>query len=304
MNGITRVLISIALLGACAAAMRLTMENVDSGTRKRQLLAASLNTKKAKKIDLKIQAQEMERIHIKPSQAGRIAGTYEFTTDALIRSRFSIADSTLQTAFREKGVLYAFYNAYSVLKNSYYFGNPLAFGVAELRLPKEVPLSLEFFMQNHQKPPRAFIDLRGLEIDNFNTVFAFANSFEQLNLDMAQGNPNTRYSVRNDNGRTNINFFQQSKGSMRLYSEEGQISISHYAVTSNIAISVFGKANSASNFRKRLSLKNSSLVWGEPKLFTDKNNLWVMSGQSKNATEKAFRMQVDLNSQARLEVWN
>jgi hypothetical protein len=225
-------------------------------------------------------------------------------TDALIASRFSIDDSTLRTSFREKDVLYAFCNAYSTLQNSFYFGRPSAYGVAELRLPKEIPLSLEFSIQNYQKPPRAFIDLRGLEVEEFNTVYALANSFQQLNIDMALGKPNTRYSVRNDSGSTTINFYQQSRGTMRLYTENGQVDVNHLGVKSNIRINVIGIANSASEFRNRLNLKNSSLVWAEPKLFTEKSNLWIVSGQSKNATSEGFYLEVDLNKQARLEVWN
>jgi major membrane immunogen (membrane-anchored lipoprotein) len=53
MNGITRVVISVFLLGVCAVAMRFTMQSMPSGEFKRQLLTARLDTKKLKKLMLK-----------------------------------------------------------------------------------------------------------------------------------------------------------------------------------------------------------------------------------------------------------
>ena len=176
MNGITRVGISILLLGACAVAMRFTMYTVEVPEAQTQLHTARLDVSKFKRIKLKIETLDADSFYIKPSVAGRIAGTYF----ASIASGIRLVDATQSSSPQEKDTTLVQFLTGLNSSTRFLLNDPEIPRMAELRLPRGIPLSLEIIMPNRRTYPNLSIDLRGLEIQELS--MPYGDKFNQLNI--------------------------------------------------------------------------------------------------------------------------
>jgi hypothetical protein len=296
MNGITRVLISLFLLGACAVAMRFTMYNVDLPHTKPKLHTARLDTSKATKIDLQIYCPDMANFQIRAGEPKRIAGTYQ-ATDA---SELRIQESEPQLGKKDINAV-----SYQTSLRSYlgfFLGRPRTTGSGELRLPKDIPLNIQLVFDNWDNTHvTASVDLQGLNVQDFSLRSGDIQAMD-LNLKMPQNNPKTRFSIRNDMGFTRVYFDQTNQGVMSIESKNGLVDV-RFTPQTSLNVFIIGKAPNAQAFRQRVpfSSLNPKIVWDEPKAIQNlEKEGWYISGKTKNATQNSFSLEIRLGESAQV----
>jgi hypothetical protein len=158
MNGIARVMVSVALLGACAAAMRLTMisfspkltlRTVKTGVDSNGAIQMRLE---APDIQKKIQIVKRDARGIRVTLPSIRQGLWLTPSDAIKENGKWLYRSTVKT-FPDS----EFEKYYGL------FGLPDLDGTLLAELPPHIPIELNAYVY----APRMDIDLRGLQISKF-----------------------------------------------------------------------------------------------------------------------------------------
>ncbi len=297
MNGLARVGISLLLLGACAVAMRFTMDNVDLPHTKRKLHTARLDTSKAKNIDLLVFPQGVGNFSIRAGEPKRITGTYQATAASELR----IQEGEPQLGKKDINSVRYETNSSSYL--SFFLSRPYTTGSGELRLPKDIPFNIQILFDNWDKTRiNANLNFQGLIVQDFSLRSGDIQAMD-LNLKMPQSNPKTRFSIRNDMGFTRVYFDQTNQGVMNIASKNGLVDIRFVPQTS-LNIFIIGKAPTAQAFRQRLlSSLNPDIVWEEPKTIQNlEKGAWYLNGKTKNATQNSFLLEIRLGEKAQVSL--
>ena len=294
MNGFARVAISLLLLGACAVAMRFTMVSMDLPHMKGQVHSARLDTSKAKNIELDIGLNHTHYFHVRASQAGRIAGTYQATKASVLRIR----DTTNSTLPKLENTTRVSFDTGSDVYTSFFWNRPMISGVSELRLPKNIPLSINLFNHQCNKCSNFTFDMRDLDVQKFNIWGTGDNNFDTLKLFMPTSKISA--SVQNNSGRTQLEFNRQSKGSVTVRSQNGTVVVSiPKAVPKRILI--FGQAPTRLAFAQKLTLGESvnDINW-EVSQIDPGGRGWYVFGKTKDATSESLSLEIQLGENARV----
>lgn len=302
MNGISRVMVSVALLGACAGAMRLTMERIDIPHTKGQLHTARVATSKAKKMELQMYLPLVRDFFVHSGVAGRVAGTYRATQANALRLR----DSTNSTGPLVKDLTrISLETGGDSSYKSFFMASPNTIGQGELRLPKGIPLDIKVLLGGYQTANYISFDLQDLDILNFNTIDLEPHRYN-LNFIMPKGSPKSTFWVRNDLGQTQIRFEKPSQGRMALASAKGFLDIALWAEFP-LNVVIIGKVSDAQALRQRLEVVSPLIKWEDPQPVKWKGAqiadvTWYINGKTKNATKDSFLLEIQLGESARVRL--
>jgi hypothetical protein len=288
MNRITRVIGSVVVLGACAAAMRLTMEKVELGATKVKSFTARLDVSKAKSIKMHIEATALEQFFINPSVSGRIASSFLATADRALYLR----DNTKLRQSPEKNTAYVSFGTHTNEFNSFFVGKPATRGIAEMRLPHKIPLSLDVYAIPHLA--LAHLNLDGLEVKNLQ-LNPLDYEIKQLRVTMPKGSLKATFSVNNKSGHTVLDLMQPIQGRLNIKQEEGLVEFRRYYEThsANIRIAVYG-LNNDSLIASRVQKANPNIVWKEL------NDGRALYGVSQKALPNPFVIEIHLGKNAKV----
>jgi hypothetical protein len=293
MNGIARVIGSVLLLGACAAAMRFTLFTVDAPASQYQLHHARLEVQKAKEIKLSIQASNVNGFIMQAGRAGRIAG-----------SLHGAADDQLNLIQRTDDGLPEY--IYSIGKRTHqnFFGSKPAFRKdAELRLPLGIPLQLEVFVENFSGTHESQIDLRNLNIKRFDFGPSFSNRPRRIQLRLPKSQPGTEFSVIAGRDVIQVEVDKNTQGHLWIpaYLKAGSISI---ATDPQKAVEVFvtGYDLSGDGLKKRISHNFGEELEIQAPRFVQRTlegkNEWVIVMKTRSYSKNPFQVNTQLGEES------
>ncbi len=207
MNGITRVLVSVALLGACAGAMRLTMYSIEAKEATYQHHFARVETGDVEEVKLfAMMNYNLRSVIIGTGRNGIVAGSYAATQ----------ADSITIDGQAQDGVFEANYDLWAFNHSGFLFNNrPSPLNDANLRLPPNVPLNVEVSM-NSEAQTRVQIDLRSLHIRKF--LFASDKAPKSVSLYVPKANDDSSIVISNYFGSNSIYITEPNEGKLNVAS--------------------------------------------------------------------------------------
>ncbi len=293
MNGITRVLISLFLLGACAVAMRFTMATVDVPASKRQLHNARLAIQKAKEIKLHIEAGDVNGFIIQAGQAGRIAGSVQGAAD----------DQLYLNQYADKGSVEYTYNIGKRTYQNFLWSRPRLRKDAEVRLPLGIPLLLEVSVENNFGTHNSQIDLRNLNIKRFDLVHSFSDSPRQIRLRLPNSEPDTEFFLAMGRDTIQVEIDKNTQGYLWIpaYLKAGIISIGTDPQKA-LEIIVTGYDKSGDGLKKRVSHSfGEELEIQEPRFVQrtmEGKNEWVIVMKTKSNSKNPFKVEIQLGEQS------
>ncbi len=231
MNGFARVMISVALLGACAYGMKFTMKTVEvpelTPVPHKWSQKISENTKLLKvhyegsgnitAVNIGMGAQNRVEAQYDANQADEFSGNILPLTNSKLKQ-----DGTLEASIVS--------NAKS---QSYFFGIPPVMPrTVKIHFPPNIPLDVENI--HILGDLNANIDLRGLNIDRFSylrnimTDDVNMNQFmgmQFISLYLPPSKISTTYFVENQIGSTSVFIDPLSRGKINLKIDAGEINI-------------------------------------------------------------------------------
>jgi hypothetical protein len=293
MNNITRVLVSVVLLGACAAAMRFTMFTVDAPASKRQLHSARLAVQKAKEIKFHIEAQGVDGFIMQAGQAGRVAGSVLGAAD----DQLNLVQNT------KKGSTEYIYSVGKKTHQNFLWSKPTFRKDAEVRLPLGVPLMLEVFVDNNSGIHQSQIDLRNLNIKKFSLDHSFSNGSRRIQIRLPRSQPGTEFFLGAGRDVLQVEIDKNTQGYMWIpaYPKAGNISIATDPQKA-LEIIVTGHDKSGDGLKKRLSHNfGKELKIQEPRFLgrtTDGKNEWVIVIKTKSDSKNPFKIDIQLGKQS------
>jgi hypothetical protein len=301
-NGLTRVLISVVALGACGVAMRFTMNEVQLPTSKSKYHTWSqVVPKDTKAIALHYEAIESDQtIEIKPGRAGRVASTYQGTAGDILRGGFGRTNPPPPL-----GTLELSLNAGRRNYESYFFDRPPSGGIADLRLPPELPLDVEAYFGSNNIV-RA--DLRGLQVKRFCICDFWSRSKLIIDLKLSNSSLKSDFDVYNAAGETRIEVPRGARGSLRIKDLEGRIRL-YINPSAKISLQVVGDLRSfdnAEDLKQRINI-NGGFKVEDAKVFPEylRNERPRGVGFVRNfetTEQKQFDISVELGARGTLEV--
>jgi hypothetical protein len=295
MNGIARVIVSVVLLGACALAMRFTMQQDTFSVAELQTYKKSVDVSKAKRLHLEIQLGDVKALSLYPRADKKIFATLSaFAADGI-----SLWDNTDQMSTdlnRPKDTTHIQYTAGVGTWRKFFMGQPETKGVAQLYVPKNKPLSLSMYSTENAN---AFINLTGLTVQRFTMKPYFNN----VDIALPVGSKNARFYIENARGYSSIRFNATLRGNLLLVSDTGLIDLFLNKIVRNkdIQLVVIGKATNAKAFLERLESTAQDVFWNEPTKTLNPNE-WTITGYSGNRETIALFIQISLGRTAKVNI--
>jgi hypothetical protein len=245
MNGVTRVLISVLLLGVCAVAMRFTMFRVDVLQAKTQIFTGRIQVGKIQEIQLKADMTDIQNIiSVNAGLDGVISGSYHGSQADNLKLSSKIQDGALQTFFKTGQ---AYYDSFILSRK------PLGIGVTNLLLPPKIPLFVEMF-SNSDESTKIDIDLQKLMIKEFKlTNYQTAKT---VNLSMPVMDAESKIEIQNELGETNIWMSKATRGKLRLENSNGR-TILYIKKNLPVRFKIFGNDNAEAGFQRRVQKTGS-----------------------------------------------
>ncbi len=239
MNGLTRVVISVLFLGACAIAMRLTLVKTEVLEVQPQKHSATLAIKQAKAVQLHIESGHfMSQLGIQDGQDSLISGLYNA----------SRADQLTLTKDNKNGMLNANLIFGKLVNTSFMTTAPNKPSTGNISLPKNIPLSIEVFASELQETFFQF-DFKNLQIQKFN--FDSLNTASLISLIAPAAIKNAEINVKNSKGKTNALITPQTQGKFVFFNEAGNLVLA-LSKNPSMKILIIGNANTKTDLLERI----------------------------------------------------
>jgi hypothetical protein len=285
MNGVTRVGLSVLLLGTCALAMRFSMVKTPVLESVKQNHDAKIAVGKIEEINLHFEAVNSQKeVYIRSGQKGFISGRYQA----------SQADHLFLSGKTTDGALDVNFNAGKGIYTSFLIDRPEDIGITTMNLPPEVPLFIDAYI-NDSKPKKVVFDLRGLNIQKFTLPKIMDSKIDTLVFYTPVGTSDTEMEIGGLINKANVWVAPKSKGSLMINARNGQVNIVGHKNTA-VYFSIHGSAINAEAFAHRVRLsgfhRNS-----QPMSFQDQ-----ITEQTTKSTNRFFIMSNDPSSKSKIQI--
>jgi hypothetical protein len=265
MNGFARVMVSVALLGACAYGMKFTMKTVEV----RDAEPTVHEWKSAVRSDTKLLKVEYDTlgktdgISVVSGEKGSIKAEYSASKADQLEGTISRLDKFPDTPFPSQKV-----NLFLALQynSKFLYGRPQMNKGSFINLPKNTPLDISISEESRTSNSfSSYFDLRELDVVNFKYSPYLMGDFDltkenaynsnAVDVKLPESQKTTNIHINNSYGPTSVTISKLSRGKIRIEADQGSISII-MPKNLNAKLRIFGNADSISKFDKRTKINS------------------------------------------------